>query len=161
MCESRGSRVRIASGALMKRLSKRDYDYIFSRVPRICAELVVKNNQGIALTKRAIEPWKGFWHLPGGTIYFGESVENAVKRIAKQELGIAVKIEKLLGYIEYPHEVRRGKRNHSITFDFLVKPLSKNLKTDDQATEAKFFKKLPKKTVPPQARFLREKNLLK
>ncbi|MCX6816017.1 MAG: NUDIX domain-containing protein [Candidatus Aenigmarchaeota archaeon] len=145
----------------MKNLSHGEYNYIFSRVPRICVDVVVKDKDGVILTKRAIEPWKGFWHLPGGMIFFNEKIEDAVKRVAQDELGIRVKIEKLLGHIEYLNEVRKRRRNHSISIAFQVKPLSKTLKTNWQATDAKFFKTAPRGIIPIQLRLLRKNRLIK
>jgi len=59
-------------------LSQKEFDDIYSKVPRLTVEVIVKNRAGgILLTKRAIEPCKGQWHLPGGTVRFGESLLEA------------------------------------------------------------------------------------
>lgn len=71
-------------------LTKEEFDSIYSKVPRLTVELVIKDGDKILLTKRSIEPCRGLWHLPGGTVYFGESLLDAVKRIAKKELSIDV-----------------------------------------------------------------------
>ena len=47
--------------------------------------LLVKNEKGFLFTKRAIEPFQGQWHLPGGSILFGETIGDAVKRVAEDE----------------------------------------------------------------------------
>ena len=39
----------------------------------------------VYLTKRSIEPCKGLWHLPGGTVRFGESLTEAGKLTANKE----------------------------------------------------------------------------
>lgn len=85
-----------------KKLSRKDFDYIYSRVPRLCVDIILQTNKGILLTKRSIEPYKGMWHIPGGTVLKGETVEGAVIRIAKKELGITPKIERLIDFIEIP-----------------------------------------------------------
>ena len=39
---------------------------------------------------------------------FGEPLVEAVKRVAQDELGIAVSVGQLLGYIEYPSHYNNG-----------------------------------------------------
>ena len=42
----------------------------------------------ILLTQRAIDPFKGFWCLPGGHIDPRESAEQAIAREIKEETGL-------------------------------------------------------------------------
>lgn len=58
--------------------------------------------RGVLLTRRDIPPNVGAWHIPGGTVLFAEAVVEAVKRVARDELGLEVAVGELLGYIEYP-----------------------------------------------------------
>jgi ADP-ribose pyrophosphatase YjhB (NUDIX family) len=86
-----------------------EFDAIYSRVPRLTVEIIVPDGQGaVFLTKRAIAPFAGQWHLPGGTVYFAEPLLDAVRRIALRELGIEVKDAKGNGYIEYPSHYLNG-----------------------------------------------------
>ena len=52
--------------------------------------LIIKNKQ-IILIKKANGPYKGKLDLPGGTIEFGETPEQALMREIKEEVGIEVK----------------------------------------------------------------------
>lgn len=45
----------------------------------------------VLLTKRSRNPRKGFWHLPGGRIEFGEPAREALARELKEELGITAR----------------------------------------------------------------------
>ena len=65
---------------MAQKLSDQEYKEIYSKVPRLCVELLIKTEEGILLVKRAIPPGEGLWYLPGGTVLFDESVEQAVKR---------------------------------------------------------------------------------
>jgi len=86
-----------------RRLSDKEFKEIYSKVPRLTVEVIVKGPQGgVILSLRNISPCKGLWHIPGGTVYLRETLDEAVKRVAQEELGIEVEIEKLLGYIHYP-----------------------------------------------------------
>jgi ADP-ribose pyrophosphatase YjhB (NUDIX family) len=90
-------------------LPKEEFDWIFSRVPRLTVEVVISTpDRGILLSLRDIEPCKGMWHLPGGTVRFGEPVLDAVQRVARAELGVDVTVGSLLGYIEYPSHYTSG-----------------------------------------------------
>ena len=69
-------------------LTDREFQYIYSKVPRLCVDVMVKSHKGVILTLRDIEPYKNFWHIPGGTVHYRETIIGAVERIAKKELGI-------------------------------------------------------------------------
>jgi hypothetical protein len=90
-------------------LPKDDYDWIYSRVPRLSVEVVIATpERGVLLAERDIPPNVGAWHIPGGTVLFGEPVADAVRRVAQDELGLAVEVGELLGYIEYPSHYENG-----------------------------------------------------
>lgn len=90
-------------------LPQAEFDWIFSRVPRLTVELVIAAaGRGVLLTLRDIEPCRGRWHLPGGTVRFGEPARDAVARVARDELGVRVEVGELLGYLEYPSHYEHG-----------------------------------------------------
>ena len=90
-------------------LPKADFDAIYSRVPRLCVEVILRDaRRGVVLALRDIPPNIGSWHIPGGTVLYGERVIDAVRRVARMELGVAVDVGELLGYIEYPSHVEAG-----------------------------------------------------
>jgi ADP-ribose pyrophosphatase YjhB (NUDIX family) len=90
-------------------LPKDQYDAIYSRVPRLCVEVVIADpGRGVLLALRDIPPNVGAWHIPGGTVLFGEPLKAAVKRVARDELGLDVAVGELLGYIEYPSHYENG-----------------------------------------------------
>jgi ADP-ribose pyrophosphatase YjhB (NUDIX family) len=94
---------------LTRPLPQDEFERIFSRVPRLTVELVIASTaRGALLAPRDFGPCKGLWHLPGGTVRFGEPLVEAVKRVAQDELGIAVSVGQLLGYIEYPSHYNNG-----------------------------------------------------
>ena len=90
-------------------LPRDEFDRIYSRVPRLTVEVVIASpQQGVLLSLRDIEPCKGMWHLPGGTVRFGEPLVDAVSRVASDELGLTVDVGEMLGYIEYPSHYENG-----------------------------------------------------
>jgi ADP-ribose pyrophosphatase YjhB (NUDIX family) len=142
-------------------LSDKEYDFIYSRAPRLCVDLFIKNKNGILLTKRSIEPYKNTWHLPGGRVKFKESIFGAVARISRAEIGVSAKIEKFIGYVELPREIQNGRPRHSVSLVFLIKVDIAKIKSDWQATEIKFFKSLPANITGPHGKFLKANKYLK
>ncbi len=90
-------------------LPKPEFDATFSRVPRLCVEVVIlAPERGVLLKLRDIPPNQGAWHLPGGTVLFGEPLRATLSRVALDELGLRVEAHELLGYIEYPSHYENG-----------------------------------------------------
>ncbi len=90
----------------MKLLSKREWNSIFSKVPRVTVDVVAKDRRGVLLVKRAIRPDIGKWHLPGRTVNFKEKLLDAAKRVAREETGLQVRVKKTFGcYRIYAMEI--------------------------------------------------------
>lgn len=137
-----------------KYLDKESFNTIYKQVPRACVELVIDDVGGVLLTKRAIDPGKGFWHLPGGTILLGESFEDAAIRIALEETNLDIDELELLSVIEYHDE--ENPFYHSIGIIFYVGAFEGEIKTNDQATDIDFFSTLPEPLVEEHKSFLEE-----
>ncbi len=140
-----------------KRLPYKKFLEIYSKVPRLCIELIIKTKDGVVLSKRDIVPYKGMWHFPGGTVLFNEKLENTIQRIAKEETGLTVKVGRLIGTMQFIKSPIR----HTISIGFLVTPVSGILRGSTQGKEIKFFKKIPSNTIKIQSDFLKKNNLLK
>lgn len=132
-------------------LPKAEYDAIYSRVPRLCVEIVIATpQQGVLLSLRDIPPNVGAWHIPGGTVLFGESIEQAVKRVADFELGLEVRVGELLGYIEYPSHYENGL-DSPVGLAFAVQPIAA---VDDAPEGCRWFRELPDGLYEEQRAFL-------
>jgi len=83
-------------------LPQAEYERIYAKVPRLRVEVIVVSTDGVLLSRPEAGPWKGLWHIPGGTVRFGERLTDAVLRVARDELGVEVAIDRFLGYVEYP-----------------------------------------------------------
>lgn len=138
----------------MRPFTAEQFKSLYSQVPRLCVEVVVRTPTGIVLTKRSIEPWKGAWHIPGGTVFYQESLADAVHRIAQDELGVEVKIEKEIGSIEYPSEFEERSWGHSVGIAFEASIVSGTLRGSEQGEEVAVFKTLPENLIAEQKQFL-------
>ncbi len=134
-----------------------EFELIYSQVPRLTVDLVVMTEGGVVLVKRKEQSWHGMWHLPGGTVLYREKIEDTVQRIAVEELGLPVGIEKLLGYIEYPSEVQERGFGYSVSLTFLCRAESSQidwLRWSEQ--EIQVFESVPENTVEEQILVLEE-----
>jgi len=134
--------------------SLKEFESIYSRVPRLCVDLVIKTEEGILLTLRKKNGWIDQWHLPGGTVYMYESVTDTINRVAMEELGIELEVIKMLGYLEYPTEKKERGYGYSVALSFLCRPLTTKIVLDDQVDDCKFFKELPENTIAETKEFL-------
>ena len=64
--------------------------------PMVAAHPLVLKDGRLLLVKRAKEPSKGKWSIPGGRIELGESVYEAARREVLEECSINIEIERLL-----------------------------------------------------------------
>jgi ADP-ribose pyrophosphatase YjhB (NUDIX family) len=143
-----------------KPLTLNEFERIYAKVPRLCIDLIAQDNQGgFLLTKRAIKPAKGMWHLPGGTLIRGEKIVEAIKRIATNELGVEVKIIRMVGIVEYL-DPNTNAGGHTVALEYLVKLENDQIKLDAQASEAKFSKKIPDNTIKEIKDFLNSLKLI-
>ena len=99
------------------------------------AVLVHNHENQLLLVKRAVEPARGGWCLPGGFIEIDESIEEAVLRELEEETGLKGEIEGLVDFFS-----QKGRYYGAILiFGYSVKILSGELKAGDDALEAEFF----------------------
>jgi len=112
--------------------------------PILTADGILLEKGGVLLTKRSIPPYLGFWTLPGGHVDYGETVEKAIKREMKEELGVPVKIKKLFGVYSDP---KRDPRYHTASVIYLLEKIKGEIRLNEEASEFKYFslKNLPKK----------------
>ncbi len=140
-----------------KKLAQNEFVEIYSKVPRLCVDLVIKNEKGILLTLRNSEPFDNMWHLPGGTLYKDETIAEAAKRIAKSETGLDISVVKCLGYFEYLKE-KREVEMHSVSIAMESEILGGYLVHDKNSQDINFFKEIPENVAEPQKEFLEKLN---
>jgi len=132
-----------------------EFKKIYSRVPRLCVEVVLMKRKSLLLIRRTIAPAVGQWHTPGGTVLKGEDLEQAVKRVASEELGLQVKVLKFIGVIEYKSYINHYSQDISLAFKVKVINLKK-IDLDGHADKYGFFSQIPKNTISDQKKFYNE-----
>ena len=110
-------------------------DKVFLR--HAVVDAIIIDNNKILLVKRAKKSYEfpGKQALPGGYIDLNETATQAVLREVLEETGYKAKIVKFLKYIDNPKRTER----QTISFLFLLKPLQKVSKPDNEITEIHWF----------------------
>jgi colanic acid biosynthesis protein WcaH len=106
-------------------------------VPQVCIDLVVGFGDGVLLTRRTNEPAKGAWFWPGGRVYKGERLDDAARRIAREEVGLQPAELSRLGVSEHFWErtsVQGLEDRHTVPIIYRVRPeqSSGEVQLDDQ-----------------------------
>jgi ADP-ribose pyrophosphatase YjhB (NUDIX family) len=68
----------------------------------VAAAIPVTPNNDIVLLKRAFDPGKDLWTFPGGFVDLGETVEQAARREALEEIRADIELTKLIGVYSGP-----------------------------------------------------------
>ena len=89
---------------------------IFGKRIHVAAAGIIEKNGKILLTKRArFLPEGGKWCLPGGSVKFGERVEDAIRREIKEEISLDILDAK---FLFYQNEIVKELGLHSVVFVF-------------------------------------------
>ena len=65
--------------------------------PKVAAVALVTDGDGLVMVKRGVEPEYGKWAFPSGYVDRGEVVEAAAVREVKEETGLDVALDALVG----------------------------------------------------------------
>lgn len=141
-------------------LTDSEFKLIYSKVPRLNVEIVISTEDGIVTTKRSIEPWKSYWHLPGGTVHMNETLEDAVRRIALDEIGVKVVPQEILGYMVYPSIKTQHGLGWPVGIVFSASIISGSLKVNKNGSDVKKFKTMPINMIEEQKDFIEQRTLI-
>jgi 8-oxo-dGTP diphosphatase len=107
-------------------------DFVFYLDPKVVACSIVEMEGRIVLLKRAIDPQKGKWVLPGGYVDRGEEVKAAALREMEEECGLQIRTKELLGLYSYPGKL-------SVVVVYVAEPLGGNLIVGDETAEVGLY----------------------
>lgn len=85
-----------------------------------CGALIVNDKNETLLLKRGKKSRNqaGYWSKPGGTVEFGEKIEDAVRREIKEEFGVEIKLIKFLGFTNH---IIKEEKQHWLSISYLAK----------------------------------------
>ncbi|QWR77061.1 NUDIX domain-containing protein [Candidatus Magnetomonas plexicatena] len=96
--------------------------------PLPTVDIIIRYREGVVLIKRKNEPHG--WAIPGGFVDYGESLETAACREAKEETGLDVRLIRQFHTYSDPE---RDKRMHTITTVYLAEADGEAVAGDDAA----------------------------
>ena len=101
-----------------------------------CAETVIIRDGRVLLLRRTIEPFFGYWDIPGGFLEEDELPEAAAIREAREEADLDVELQGLIGMTldDYPGE----EKLTVLTVSYLAEPLGE-ARPGDETSDVRFF----------------------
>lgn len=114
------------------------------RGPRLAVDIIIETEGGIVLVERKNPPHG--WALPGGFVDYGETVEEAAAREAREETGLDV--EGLKQFHTYS-DPGRDPRGHTVSTVFVARARGIPRGGDDARTARAF----PREALPGEMAF--------
>lgn len=117
-------------------------EYPDAPIAGVGAAIVRDGPQGepqVLLVRRAQEPLKGQWSLPGGAVELGETLEAAVCREVLEETGLVVETVDVVEAFDRLSRDSDGRiRYHYVLIDFLCRVTGGTLSCASDALEARW-----------------------
>lgn len=119
-----------------------------------CVGVFVMRDRAVLLVKRAVEPFLGWWDVPGGFLESGEHPEEGVKRELQEETGLIVAPTELLGF--WP-DVYGPEEEPTLNIGYVARIVGGEMRAGDDASELAWF---PLEALPEQIAFKWEREAL-
>jgi len=103
--------------------------------PLPTVDIIIEYGGGVVLIDRKNPPYG--WAIPGGFVDYGESLEEAALREAKEETSLDVELVRQFHTYSDPE---RDPRRHTIATVYIARGTGA-LKAEDDARDARVFKK--------------------
>jgi len=108
--------------------------------PLVAASAIIFKEEKLLLIKRANEPSKGKWSIPGGIIELGETIYEAARREVLEECSIDIEITKIFNVMDNIIRDEDGSiRFHYILVDVLARYVSGEIKAQSDAEDCLWF----------------------
>ncbi len=105
--------------------------------PVVGVGAIITRGGEVLLVRRGREPQKGLWSIPGGVLKVGETLEEAILREVREEVGLEVRVVERVEVVERILPDAKGKLEyHYILIDYLCEPAGGTLQAADDAAEA-------------------------
>jgi ADP-ribose pyrophosphatase YjhB (NUDIX family) len=107
--------------------------------PIIGVGAVVVSGDRALLVRRATEPLKGEWSIPGGMLELGEKLRDGAARETLEETGLRVQVGEVLDVFDsiFPDDTGRTEY-HYVLIDFLCHPLAGDATAGSDVSEVKW-----------------------
>lgn len=114
---------------------KRDYP----DRPIVGVGAVIVEGGRAVVVRRASEPLKGEWSIPGGALELGETLREGTAREALEETGLVVEPGEVLEIFDRIIPDERGRtRYHYVLVDFLCRRVAGDLRAGSDVGDARW-----------------------
>lgn len=121
----------------------------YPKSPLVGVGSIIVERGRVLLIKRDNPPLEGQWSIPGGMLELGETVRDAAVREAREETGMDVRAEDLLGVFDRVILDYEGKAQyHYVLIDFMCTPMGGSLQAGGDASEVRWFTREEVATLP-------------
>jgi mutator protein MutT len=105
--------------------------------PIVGVGAIVLDADRVLLVKRANEPLKGEWSVPGGVVDVGETLEEAIRREVREETCLDIEVGPIVDVLDRIRYDPEGRvKFHYVLIDFLCRPLGGTLQCASDAEAA-------------------------
>ena len=112
-------------------------------LPQVCVEVLLERDGRLLVARRTNEPARGEWFWPGGRLYKGEELDDAARRIGREELGLDIDVVERVGV--YSHfwdtsSVAGADSRHTVNVAYRVRQRDPDaaVELDDQHDDCRF-----------------------
>ena len=105
----------------------------YPQAPLVGVGAVIVCEDRVLLVRRATEPLKGHWTLPGGMLELGETLAQGVAREVREETGLEVEVVELVEILDRIHRQGDRVRFHYIIADYLCRVTGGELRAASDA----------------------------
>lgn len=114
---------------------KRDYP----DRPIIGVGAVIASQGRVLLVRRATEPLKGEWSVPGGVLELGEKLHDGVRREVWEETGLKVEPQQVLEVFDSIFNDQQGRTQyHYVLIDYLCMVTSGEASAGSDVSEVRW-----------------------
>ncbi|MBN9042369.1 MAG: NUDIX hydrolase [Rhizobiales bacterium 62-47] len=107
--------------------------------PQLAVSAVIFRNDQLLLVRRAREPGRGLYSVPGGRVEHGETLHEAAAREVREETSLAIDIVGFAGWREVLPDLAAGRAGHYLVISFAARWRDGEVALNDELDEFRWL----------------------
>ncbi len=108
--------------------------------PRVGVGAIVIHAGRVLLVQRGIDPSRGLWAIPGGSLELGETIQAGAEREILEETGIVIRAgEPVFTFDFFERDAEERIRFHYVIVDVIGEYVSGRVQSADDAADARWL----------------------